>query len=68
MNIRGAVQVEHGVPSRTFSPTARPYTDRPAIEVSVRDRLLGLPGGTLVRTGDGADTTDAAERPDVPAT
>ena len=65
MNIRGAVQVEHGVPSRTFNPTARPYTDRPAIEVSVRDRLLG---GTLVRTGDGADTTDAAERPDVPAT
>ncbi|MFC8196911.1 MBL fold metallo-hydrolase [Streptomyces sp. NPDC060006] len=53
----------HGGPGAT----GRSYSDRPTIEASIRDRLLTLPGDTDVHTGHGADTTIAAERPNVPA-
>ncbi|MBL1087070.1 MBL fold metallo-hydrolase [Streptomyces actinomycinicus] len=53
----------HGGPGAT----GRSYSDRPAIEESLRTRLLTLPGTTVVRTGHGEDTTVAAERPNVPA-
>ncbi|MFE2521201.1 MBL fold metallo-hydrolase [Streptomyces mirabilis] len=52
----------HGGPGAT----GRSYSDRPTIEASLRNRLLTLPGNTLVRTGHGEDTTIAAERPHVP--
>jgi glyoxylase-like metal-dependent hydrolase (beta-lactamase superfamily II) len=45
--------------------TGRSYSDRPTILRSIRDRLLTLPGDTVVRTGHGEDTTIAAERPNV---
>ncbi|ROS72995.1 MBL fold metallo-hydrolase [Cellulomonas sp. PhB143] len=41
--------------------TGRSYSDRPTLEASVRARLLELPGGTVVHTGHGGDTTIAAE-------
>ncbi|MFF7373331.1 MBL fold metallo-hydrolase [Streptomyces tricolor] len=53
----------HGGPGAT----GRSYSDRPAIEASLRARLLTLPGTTVVHTGHGQDTTIAAERPNVPA-
>ncbi|OKJ94630.1 Zn-dependent hydrolase [Streptomyces sp. CB03234] len=53
----------HGGPGAT----GRSYSDRPAILASLRGRLLTLPGGTVVHTGHGSDTTIAAERPHVPA-
>ncbi|MFI5686085.1 MBL fold metallo-hydrolase [Streptomyces sp. NPDC051636] len=53
----------HGGPGAT----GRSYSDRPAIEASIRARLLTLPGDTVVHTGHGQDTTIAAERPNVPA-
>ncbi len=53
----------HGGPGAT----GRSYSDRPAIEASVRTRLLTLPGDTVVHTGHGQDTTIAAERANVPA-
>ncbi|MEU2716488.1 MBL fold metallo-hydrolase [Streptomyces sp. NPDC007205] len=53
----------HGGPGAT----GRSYSDRPTIEASLRARLLTLPGGTVVHTGHGQDTTIAAERPNVPA-
>ncbi|MFF5537668.1 MBL fold metallo-hydrolase [Streptomyces cinerochromogenes] len=53
----------HGGPGAT----GRSYSDRPAIEASLRARLLTLPGITVVHTGHGPDTTIAAERPNVPA-
>ncbi|MFH9085125.1 MBL fold metallo-hydrolase [Streptomyces sp. NPDC017673] len=53
----------HGGPGAT----GRSYSDRPAIEASVRARLLTLPGDTVVHPGHGQDTTIAAERPNVPA-
>ena len=46
--------------------TGRSYSDRPTIERSIRERLLSLPGGTVVRTGHGEDTTIDAERANVP--
>ncbi|MGP4051023.1 MBL fold metallo-hydrolase [Streptomyces sp. 2A115] len=52
----------HGGPGAT----GRSYSDRPTIEASIRDRLLTLPGETVVRTGHGDDTTIAAERPNIP--
>ncbi|EST21225.1 MBL fold metallo-hydrolase [Streptomyces roseochromogenus] len=52
----------HGGPGAT----GRSYSDRPAIEASIRARLLTLPGDTVVHTGHGPDTTIAAERPNVP--
>jgi glyoxylase-like metal-dependent hydrolase (beta-lactamase superfamily II) len=53
----------HGGPGAT----GRSYSDRPTIEASIRNRLLPLPGDTVVHTGHGQDTTIAAERPNVPA-
>ncbi|MFD5080189.1 MBL fold metallo-hydrolase [Streptomyces sp. NPDC058371] len=52
----------HGGPGAT----GRSYSDRPTIEASLRNRLLTLPGDTVVHTGHGQDTTIAAERPNVP--
>ncbi|PBC64967.1 Zn-dependent hydrolase [Streptomyces sp. Tue6028] len=46
--------------------TGRSYSDRPTIEASLRNRLLTLPGSTVVRTGHGEDTTIEAERSHVP--
>jgi glyoxylase-like metal-dependent hydrolase (beta-lactamase superfamily II) len=42
--------------------TGRSYSDHPTIVVSIRERLLTLPGDTVVRTGHGDDTTIDAER------
>ncbi len=41
--------------------TGRSYSDHPTILASIRERLLTLPGDTVVRTGHGDDTTIAAE-------
>ncbi|MGA5303992.1 MBL fold metallo-hydrolase [Nucisporomicrobium flavum] len=41
--------------------TGRSHSDRPTIERSIRERLLTLPGGTVVHTGHGSDTTVDAE-------
>lgn len=43
--------------------TGRSYSDFPTIIDSIRDRLLTLPGQTVVHTGHGADTTIGAEAP-----
>ncbi|MGX1162887.1 glyoxylase-like metal-dependent hydrolase (beta-lactamase superfamily II) [Arthrobacter sp. SLBN-100] len=42
--------------------TGRSYSDYPTILTSIRERLLTLPGGTVVRTGHGENTTIAAEQ------
>jgi glyoxylase-like metal-dependent hydrolase (beta-lactamase superfamily II) len=42
--------------------TGRSYSDHPTILASIRERLLTLPGDTVVRTGHGDDTTIDAER------
>ncbi|MEV8131795.1 MBL fold metallo-hydrolase [Pseudarthrobacter oxydans] len=41
--------------------TGRSYSDYPTILASIRERLLTLPPGTVVRTGHGDNTTIAAE-------
>jgi glyoxylase-like metal-dependent hydrolase (beta-lactamase superfamily II) len=41
--------------------TGRSFSDHPTILRSIRERLLTLPGDTVVRTGHGDDTTIAAE-------
>ncbi len=46
--------------------TGRSYSSREVIEASIRDRLLTLPGDTVVHTGHGPDTTVEAERASVP--
>jgi glyoxylase-like metal-dependent hydrolase (beta-lactamase superfamily II) len=43
--------------------TGRSYSDFPTIVDSIRDRLLTLPGDTVVHTGHGDDTTIGAEAP-----
>jgi glyoxylase-like metal-dependent hydrolase (beta-lactamase superfamily II) len=43
--------------------TGRSYSHFPTIVDSIRDRLLTLPGDTVVHTGHGGTTTIAAERP-----
>ncbi|GAB3589498.1 MBL fold metallo-hydrolase [Angustibacter peucedani] len=43
--------------------TGRSFSDFPTIVASIRDRLLTLPGETVVRTGHGDTTTVAAEAP-----
>jgi glyoxylase-like metal-dependent hydrolase (beta-lactamase superfamily II) len=43
--------------------TGRSYSDFPTIVDSIRDRLLTLPGDTVVYTGHGEATTVAAEAP-----
>ncbi|MGW6401722.1 MBL fold metallo-hydrolase [Streptomyces sp. NPDC055134] len=53
----------HGGPGAT----GRSYSDAPTIAASIRNRLLTLPGGTVVHTGHGQDTTIAAERANIPA-
>ncbi|MEK0156254.1 MBL fold metallo-hydrolase [Arthrobacter oryzae] len=42
--------------------TGRSYSDYPTILTSIRERLLPLPAGTVVRTGHGDNTTIGAER------
>ena len=46
--------------------TGRSFSDFPTIIESIRDRLLVLPPGTVVRTGHGANTTIGDEAPDLP--
>lgn len=48
----------HGGPGAT----GRSYSDRDTIIASIKNRLLTLPGHTVVHTGHGADTTIDAER------
>ena len=43
--------------------TGRSYSDKPLLVQSITDRLLALPGQTIVKTGHGDDTTIADERP-----
>jgi glyoxylase-like metal-dependent hydrolase (beta-lactamase superfamily II) len=43
--------------------TGRSYSHFPTIVDSIRDRLLTLPGDTVVHTGHGGTTTVAAEAP-----
>ncbi|WP_416962852.1 MBL fold metallo-hydrolase [Streptomyces sp. Agncl-13] len=43
--------------------TGRSYSHFPTIVDSIRDRLLGLPGDTVVYTGHGDTTTVSAEAP-----
>ncbi|MGL5930239.1 MAG: MBL fold metallo-hydrolase, partial [Dermatophilaceae bacterium] len=43
--------------------TGRSYSDFPTIIASIRDRLLTLPGETVVLTGHGDPTTIADEAP-----
>ncbi|MDG9720128.1 MBL fold metallo-hydrolase [Streptomyces sp. DH24] len=43
--------------------TGRSYSDFGTITTSIRDRLLTLPGETVVHTGHGETTTVAAEAP-----
>jgi glyoxylase-like metal-dependent hydrolase (beta-lactamase superfamily II) len=45
--------------------TGRSYSDFPTIIESIRDRLLTLPGETVVHTGHGDDTTIADEARDL---
>lgn len=42
--------------------TGRSFSDADLIKESIKDRLLGLPGDTVVKTGHGDDTTIDAER------
>ena len=42
--------------------TGRSFSDADLIKESIRARLLGLPGDTIVKTGHGDDTTIDAER------
>ncbi|GGI08062.1 MBL fold metallo-hydrolase [Egicoccus halophilus] len=46
--------------------TGRSYSDHDTIVASIRDRLLTLPGDTVVHTGHGPTTTIDAERANVP--
>jgi glyoxylase-like metal-dependent hydrolase (beta-lactamase superfamily II) len=45
--------------------TGRSFSDKPLLVQSITDRLLPLPGRTIVKTGHGDDTTIAAERPHI---
>jgi glyoxylase-like metal-dependent hydrolase (beta-lactamase superfamily II) len=42
--------------------TGRSFSDRSTLEDSIRAKLFGLPGETVVHTGHGDDTTIGAER------
>ena len=42
--------------------TGRSFSDADLIKESIRARLLGLPGDTIVKTGHGDDTTIGAEK------
>ena len=52
----------HGGPGAT----GRSFSDFPTIIASIRDRLLVLPAGTVVRTGHGPTTSIGDEAPDLP--
>ena len=52
----------HGGPGAT----GRSFSDFPTIIESIRERLLVLPPGTVVRTGHGRTTTIGEEAPDLP--
>jgi len=45
--------------------TGRSFSDHPTIVASIRERLLSLPGDTVVHTGHGDDTTIGAETPNI---
>jgi len=45
--------------------TGRSFSDRPVLLTSIVDRLLALPGQTIVKTGHGDDTTIADEKANV---
>lgn len=45
--------------------TGRSFSDHPTIVRSIKDRLLTLPGDTVVRTGHGPTTSIGAEAPNV---
>jgi glyoxylase-like metal-dependent hydrolase (beta-lactamase superfamily II) len=53
------LRVVHGGPGAT----GRSYSDFPTIIESIRDRLLVLPGDTVVHTGHGDSTTIGVEAP-----
>ena len=42
--------------------TGRSFSDHDLIVASIKDRLMSLPGDTVVKTGHGDDTTIEAER------
>jgi glyoxylase-like metal-dependent hydrolase (beta-lactamase superfamily II) len=42
--------------------TGRSFSDRPLLIISITDKLMGLPGQTIVKTGHGDDTTLAEEK------
>ena len=42
--------------------TGRSFSDRPLLVASIVDKLLALPGQTIVKTGHGDDTTIADEK------
>ena len=52
----------HGGPGAT----GRSFSNHDTILRSIADRLLTLPGNTVVKTGHGPDTTVAGERASVP--
>jgi glyoxylase-like metal-dependent hydrolase (beta-lactamase superfamily II) len=52
----------HGGPGAT----GRSYSDAGLLAASIHAKLFVLPGGTVVHTGHGEDTTLAAEKPHVP--
>lgn len=45
--------------------TGRSFSDHPTIVQSINERLMTLPGETVVHTGHGPDTTVAAERENI---
>ncbi len=45
--------------------TGRSFSDHGLLVRSITDRLLSLPGPTIVKTGHGDDTTIADERPNI---
>jgi glyoxylase-like metal-dependent hydrolase (beta-lactamase superfamily II) len=45
--------------------TGRSFSDKDLIVASIRERLLGLPEDTVVKTGHGDDTTIGAESANV---
>ena len=45
--------------------TGRSFSDRDLLVASIIDKLLALPGQTIVKTGHGDDTTIAAEKDNV---
>ncbi|WRZ94171.1 hypothetical protein OHB54_37090 [Streptomyces sp. NBC_01007] len=67
MSLQGTGRGQRVLAFGPFSASGRSYPARSFFEVDVRDRLLAPPGNTIVRTGHGAGTTAAPERPDARA-